>query len=236
MRDFGERYENCWLSRLSNESGHQGKNIVGDLFETVDVALSKSGKNLLDVGRGNCSLMDMVKDRVESIYGCDISKIASKVAKTKGMKSECSNLNKGYLPYHDEFFDIITCIEVAEHVIDPISLLKELYRVFCTKGYLVLTTPNIRYFRNLRTLLLNGTFPHTTTDSFVWGGGHLHYFTRKGLSSLLQSAGFIRIEFLINPNQFARSSKRLLFRKLIGEPNFGEWFCGGIMAKAVKNK
>ena len=235
MLDFGERYENYWLSRQSNEAGQNGKKIAGELFETIDVALSEGGKKLLDVGCGNGSLMDIVRDRVESIYGCDISKAASKVAKAKGMKSACTNLNKGYLPYHDETFDIITCVEVVEHVIDPISLLKELYRVLCTKGYVVLSTPNIRYFKHLRTLLLNGTFPHTTTDSFVWGGGHLHYFTRKDLSFLLQSAGFTRIEFHINPYQFARSSKRLLFRKLIGESNFGEWFCGGIIAKAVKN-
>jgi 2-polyprenyl-3-methyl-5-hydroxy-6-metoxy-1,4-benzoquinol methylase len=150
------------------------------------------------------------------------------------MRPACTNLNKGHLPYNDESFDIITCIEVVEHVIDPQNLLKELYRVLGTKGYLVLTTPNIRYLRNLRTLLFNGTFPHTTTDSFVWGGGHLHYFTRKDLASLLQSAGFTQIEFLINPNQFTRSFKRLLIRKLIGETNFGEWICGGIIAKAYR--
>jgi len=235
MIDFGERYENYWLSRLSRESDQHGKKITGDLFETVDVALSESGKKLLDVGCGSGSLMDLVKDRVESIYGCDISKTAIKAANSRGMKPACTNLNMGYLPYNDGSFEIVTCVEVVEHVIDPLNFLKELYRVLGTNGYLVLTTPNIRYFRHLLTLLLNGNFPHTTTDSFVWGGGHLHYFTRKDLASLLQSAGFTKINFLINPNQFARSSKRLLIRKLIGESKFGEWFCGGIIAKAFKN-
>jgi len=234
MLDFGEQYENYWLSRLSNERGHQSPKFTGDLFETVDLALSESGKKLLDVGCGNGSLIEMVRDQVESIYGCDISITAIKAAANRGVRSVCTNLNKGHLPYNDESFDIITCIEVVEHVIDPQNLLKELYRVLGPKGYLVLTTPNIRYLRNLRTLLFNGTFPHTTTDSFVWGGGHLHYFTRKDLASLLQSAGFTQIEFLINPNQFARSLKRLLIRKLIGESNFGEWICGGIIAKAYR--
>jgi len=51
----------------------------------------------------------------------------------------------------------------------------------------------------------------------------------------MRSAGFTQINFYINPNQFARSSKRLLAKKLIGKSNFGEWFCGGIIAKAFKN-
>jgi methionine biosynthesis protein MetW len=235
MLDFSERYEKYWLSRLSDEGDRQAGNFSGDLLETVDVACSEGWKNHLDVGCGSGSLMDIVRGRVESVYGCDISKAAVKTAKNKGMRSVCTNLNRGHLPYRSESFDIITCIEVVEHVVDPLNLLRELYRVLSTDGYLVLTTPNIRYFRHLRTLLLDGTFPHTTTDTFVWGGGHFHYFTRKDLSVLLQKAGFTRLEFLINPNQFARSFKRRLVRKLLGESKFGEWICGGIIARAFKD-
>ena len=229
-----KRYETYWRTRQLCESGSQGTRLPGDLYETVDTALAKNGKKLLDVGCGNGILMEMVKDRAEDVYGCDISETATRAALSREMMSVCADLNSGYLPYRNDSFEIITCIEVIEHILDPLKLLKELYRILCTNGYLVLTTPNIRYFKHLSTLLFKGTFPHTTTDTFVWGGGHLHYFTRNDLTFLLKRAGFRKPRFLINHQQFARSAKRLFFYKLLGESIFGEWFCGGIILKAIK--
>ena len=235
MINIEERYEKYWKScRSWPNRGQQKKLFPSDLFETVDFVLSKGRKKLLDVGCGNGILMDITKDKVENVYGCDISTTAVREAKNRGMTAICADLNFGYLPYYDESFDSITCIEVIEHVLDPLKLLKELHRILCIKGQLVLTTPNIRYFRHIVTLLFRGTFPRTTTDTFVWGGGHLHYFTRKDLAFLLRKAGFNKIKFFINHRQFIRSSKRRLVYKLIGDSIFGEWFCNGIVAEAFK--
>jgi hypothetical protein len=99
---------------------------------------------------------------------------------------------------------------------------------------LVLSTPNIRYFKNVRKLLLTGRFPHTTTDTFVWGGGHLHYFTRKDLALLLREAGFQKTKFHMNEEQFRRSWKRRFARGILGNSLFGEWFCGHIIVEATK--
>lgn len=113
-------------------------------------------------------------------------------------------------------------------------LLRELHRVLQDKGRLVLTTPNIRYFRNVLTLVRHWRFPHTTTGTFVWGGGHLHYFTRRGLGALLREAGFDSIRFMVNAQQFERSWKRRLLARIIGLGRFGEWLCGGIAVVAKK--
>jgi hypothetical protein len=83
-------------------------------------------------------------------------------------------------------------------------------------------------------LIFKGTFPHTSSDAFVWGGGHLHYFTRKDIGSLLKNVGFQRIKFSINQNQFLSSKKRNLIYSLVGEKMFGEWFCGSITVEARK--
>jgi methionine biosynthesis protein MetW len=188
----------------------------------------------LDVGCGDGDITEIALSRYEQVYGCDLSERALREAVTRGVRSVCADLNSAALPYKDESFDCVTCIEVLEHVIDPLTLLLELRRILRSHGLLIITTPNIRYFRNIIKLLVDGIFPHTTADTFVWGGGHLHYFTRKDLVSLLSAAGFVRCQFVLNEEQFARSWKRRVLVRVMGRAQFGEWICGGITASAVR--
>ncbi len=234
MRSSKQTYETYWKDRQSqrqlDKNDERPKN---EIFETV-VAILKRGKRLLDVGCGNGTLVEIAEDKFDVIHGCDISETALYEAKGRCMMATCVDLNAETLPYRDDSFDCVTCLEVVEHVMDPLHLLKNIYRVLGPKGSLVLTTPNVRYMRNLYRLIFQGRFPHTTTDAFVWGGGHIHYFTRKDMNYLLKEAGFKQCEFLINMEQFGRSWKRRLIVKLMGKEKFGEWVCGGIAVEAFK--
>jgi len=102
------------------------------------------------------------------------------------------------LSYKDNTFDALTCLEIIEHLLNPCHLLFEMYRLLRPDGQLVLTTPNIRNFRNLYQLIFKRIFPHTSSDTFVWGGEHLHYFTKKDIGTLLKNADFQRIKSPIN--------------------------------------
>jgi 2-polyprenyl-3-methyl-5-hydroxy-6-metoxy-1,4-benzoquinol methylase len=179
-------------------------------------------------------MADLARASFQRVCGCDVSVHALRQARQRGMAAVCVDLNAGVLPYQDGSFDCVTCLEVIEHVVDPLRLLKELHRVLRPHGQLVLTTPNIRYFRNILKLVREGRFPHTTTDTFIWGGGHLHYFTQADVAQLLGEAGFVHWQFVVNAEQFARSWKRRLLVKVLGSHRFGEWFCGGITAAAIK--
>lgn len=230
---FKSIYEQYWHERIrksmdDNKCG--GK--PNEIFDTASPVL-KGGESILDVGCGDGYFFLNIKERFRKIYGAEISKEAALVAQKQGALLTLMDLNLS-LSYKNNTFDAVACLEVIEHLLDPCLLLAEIHRVLRPKGQLILTTPNIRCFSNLYKLILKGTFPHTSPDTFVWGGGHLHFFTRKDISDLLKIAGFKRTEFFINQDQFLMSKKRKLIRSLFGEKAFGEWLCGSITISTYK--
>jgi len=232
MNEFKNLYDKHWRN-YSLSKDVSSDHSPNEILESIEPLLKK-GNRLLDVGCGDGVITRIAVDRYQEIHGCDISDTALHRSRCIGIFPVCSDLNDGHIPYKDATFDCVTALEVLEHIINPLRILIEIKRVLEANGQFLLTTPNIRYFRNLQTLIFRGSFPHTTTDTFIWGGGHFHYFTRRDLSLLLTQAGFKRINFYINERQFSRSWKRRFIRRIIGKFQFGEYFCGGITLEAIK--
>ena len=122
------------------------------------------------------------------MVGVDGAVSACREARTKGFNVQCADLNACHLPYRDGIFDAVSCLDVIEHVLDPRHLLRELARVLRPQGILVLTTPNIRAYWHILTLI-HGRFPRTSDDPEGYDGGHLHYFTFADAHHLLKEAG-----------------------------------------------
>lgn len=230
MTSFKALYERYWME----QPGNGAPGAPPPLDETLECLAPILDRGvLLDVGCGPGGVMAVARGRCRAMHGCDVSEVAARRARAAGVSAVCADLNEA-LPYRAEAFDWVTCLEVIEHVVDPLRLLREVRRVLRPGGALVLSTPNIRYLRNVGRLVWRGEFPHTTTDTFVWGGGHIHYFTRRDLGTLLAAAGFADTRFVVNREQFARSWKRRTLVRLVGQHAFGEWMCGGIVALARK--
>jgi len=106
-----------------------------------------------------------------------------------------------HLPLKDSQFDFVFCQEVIEHILSPIELLKESYRVIKLNGKFLITTPttevapmSVDWFE-LRIL------HQSTMDRFA---GHLHRFSKKTIVRLMESSGF-KIDQIKFTNQYIGS-------------------------------
>jgi ubiquinone/menaquinone biosynthesis C-methylase UbiE len=127
---------------------------IGDVaFDTsflVDALGNMARKSILDVGCGTGDLVVSLARKIEDveIVGIDMSADDIEIAKLKALKY---NLpldifhvqNGASLPFDNNSFDILTCIEVLEHTGKHyMDVVNEIYRVQKPGGVAYITIPN----------------------------------------------------------------------------------------------
>ena len=117
-------------------------------------------ERILDVGCGDGNFTALVGKAcgAKEVYGVDISEKGVEMAKKKGIKAFKVDVDEERLPFDDTYFDVVTALEVIEHLFDPDHFLEEVYRVLKPNGVFVLSTPNLAAIYN-RIALLFGYQP-----------------------------------------------------------------------------
>ncbi|MEH6823691.1 MAG: bifunctional 2-polyprenyl-6-hydroxyphenol methylase/3-demethylubiquinol 3-O-methyltransferase UbiG [Motiliproteus sp.] len=113
----------------------------------VDQYAPLAGKRVLDVGCGGGILSESMAVRGAAVTGIDMGEAPLKVAKLHGLES---GVKVSYQKItveqladeHPESFDIVTCMEMLEHVPDPASIVTACARLTKPGGKLFFSTLN----------------------------------------------------------------------------------------------
>lgn len=96
-----------------------------------------SGDRILDVGSGSGAFVDECRARGATTYGCEIAEYAYAKDRTFIYKGCFESLN-----FPTDHFDKVTCHDVLEHVLDPMVMLREMFRVTKQGGACIIDFPN----------------------------------------------------------------------------------------------
>ncbi len=135
---------------------------------------------VLDVGCGDGNFAKILERRGCQVIGCDIDPELVKKAK-QGIEAFVCNVEKEELPRGN--FDYITCIDVIEHVIDPVKLLNNLRG---KSKYIVITTPNACWLADRLKILGGNVSRHNAYQM----GQHLWYWSYSQFKKFLQENDF----------------------------------------------
>ena len=152
-----------------------------------NLILEGKPKIVLDVGCGDGLLLSLCENVVEK-YGLDI--FDKKLYDDKAIIYVKHDVTEGF-PYESAKFDVVHSSELIEHVQDTKFFLKECNRVLKPEGRLIISTPNLHYWRNIIEWFNGNQF--FFVDYHDEQEGHIRYFCPKTLSELASKVGFINI-------------------------------------------
>jgi len=180
---------------LCRTSSLELRNLIINLLQNLKIQAT----NLLDLGCGDGSFSREIGKVVGAtrIVGIDVE-----APRNKYIEFLRFDLNNKGIPLADNSFDLITAIEVIEHLIYPDNMLRETWRLLKPGGYFVISTPNLASIIN-RILILMGYMPYFSEPSLEYNAGlltrkkmvdkpagHLRLYTLKAIKELLYFHGF----------------------------------------------
>lgn len=199
------------VSRITNNSENPWiRNEVWDEMELSTVELiqkylkgvkQQQVYKILDVGVGLGRLLQKIRTSVThaniDAYGMDIAMPYLERAMEKGINVCFSRIED--MPYLPETFDLITCTDVLEHVIDLNACLQKIIQVLIPGGILFVRVP---YRENLS--------PYLQTD-YPYELAHLRNFDEYSLELLFTRVFKLKIlEFC--PGLFQQSQSHLKYK------------------------
>jgi 2-polyprenyl-3-methyl-5-hydroxy-6-metoxy-1,4-benzoquinol methylase len=140
----------------------------------------KKGGNFLDIGCSFGGFLERAKRAGFLPYGVEVSGYSAKFCESKGI----SVFNGNFLDsnFSENFFDVITMVEVIEHLEKPKEVFEKLYSILKPGGLLLLQTANFE-----------GQQAKQEAEKYhYYLPGHLYYYSANNLQQILSSKGFTK--------------------------------------------
>jgi SAM-dependent methyltransferase len=138
---------------------------------TDELRIANHELRILDVGCGTGANLEMLAN-FGAAEGVDVSDDALEFCKLKGLKAHKGLAEK--LPFAESSFDVVTALDVVEHLDDDVAGLKEMHRVLKTGGKTLIFVPAFMWLWGVQDDISN----------------HRIRYTKRQIVERLEQAGF----------------------------------------------
>lgn len=135
---------------------------------------------ILDIG---CGAGNMIHHLTQygQVKGIEVDERPVKMAQARGYDVQQADATRR-IPFDDDTFDLVTALDVIEHVDDDVKLISEARRVLKPKGLLLITTPAFQWLWSHNDVL----------------NAHKRRYTAGELKTRVENAGLERVRLSYN--------------------------------------
>lgn len=196
MKDFNNHFQRFpvdYFEDIENIPMHE--NYFTPILIKLRSLINNQNARILDVGCGTGLFTSpLALWGFSNLYGVDGSREIVDLAISRGFKEVniISDLSSSCLPYDSDFFDVIICKDVLEHLIDPLYAVREITRVLRSDGILLVHVPNhFPLVGRFKFLFENDLdtfkfFPNSTRFNFP----HIRFFEFYEFCKLFNESGY----------------------------------------------
>ena len=141
---------------------------------------------VLEIGCGSGATLGWLRQsrRTSNTVGVEIAEAAANVAKANVDEVYCLDFERVELPTPNADFDVILCLDVLEHMVNPWGAVDRLVSRYLKRGgVLIVSLPNVRHYSVVIPLLFKGRWDYE--DAGLLDRTHLRFFTRDSARGLL---------------------------------------------------
>lgn len=158
-----------------------------DLIRMIPEA---AGQKVLEVGCGRGHTLMALKQSgyAAEAVGVELYPLTRTEEEIRGVdRYIVGNIETDELYLPQNYFDVVICGDVLEHLNDPWATVAKLQRLLRDDGLLVASVPNVREVRTLYNVVIRGDFAYK--DEGVLDRTHLRFFCKRNILTLLTFAG-----------------------------------------------
>ncbi len=149
-----------------------------DMLQQIPFWMGREARSLLDIGCGDGVLLEAARSKGIECIGTEISETLVRLVRAR--LGEHAILSGSLDDLRESGFDVVTLINVIEHVEDPSAVFKIAARLLKPDGVLLAHTPNLD---GLPARLYGARWYHIEPFN------HLYYFTHRTLAQMMQRNG-----------------------------------------------
>jgi SAM-dependent methyltransferase len=162
----------------------------GDYFaharKEIEPLLPQNCGRVLEIGCGSGATLGWLRQNHHAVraVGVEIAQAAADKARSFADDVFCLDFERNDLPGDAQKFDLVLCLDVLEHMVDPWAVVDRLAtRYLEVGGTLIVSLPNVRHYSVVLPLLLAGRWEYE--EAGLLDRTHLRFFTKASAKALL---------------------------------------------------